>query len=321
MNQADNTINNEVNNVPVPSVDTNPVVPTEPVVVAPPEVVPVSMPEATSGVEPVMVSPEIAPLNPEVLPTTVAVSVDSTMTPTEVPTSITSNGQGYFTPPPVPLPQAGQAVNIVVTPVPIVPAVSVNPTPAPQNVGSDYKPPSKMKVFGIIFLFVLLIGFIVFLPKINDLIGEVISGNDYGTPDVITTGKLKCTATKDTSNLDISYNVTFTFTDSELKTMEYVIITKGDASMDEEELEKLQLDCETLKAGVESLEGVTIRCNSTKGEVTETQYFDLSSLNEEKLDSAFYEAGGNAPEFTYNQNIDGIEKSMNASGYSCNREK
>ena len=35
----------------------------------------------------------------------------------------------------------------------------------------------------------------------------------------------------------------------------------------------------------------------------------------EKLTSAFYEAGGIYPEYEYNQNMDDIEKNMNAVGY------
>ena len=46
-----------------------------------------------------------------------------------------------------------------------------------------------------------------------------------------------------------------------------------------------------------------------------------SEIISEKLTAAFTEAGGVMPVYEYNQEIDGIETNMKASGYTCKREK
>ena len=54
--------------------------------------------------------------------------------------------------------------------------------------------------------------------------------------------------------------------------------------------------------------------------VVETQTLNYNTLNVEKVTSAYIEAGGVYPEFKKGQDIDGIEKNMNASGYTCERK-
>ncbi len=316
MNNNDNTINNGANN----GINEGPVltpIESSPTVVEPPVLTPVN-----AGV--------VAETQPNTAPTVVEAPVltptmpgQVVVTPEPVKVENTNTGGNYLTPPPLPVPsENGHAVNFVITPVPVVPNVTVNTTPAPQPSATDnYKGPSKFKVIGMFLLFAILIGVVIFLPNITALIEKYRNGGDYETPEKITNGTLKCTASRSTSNLDLSFTIKSSFTNNELKDIEYVIITKGDASLDEKEISRLHSECLTLTSIGDKIEGVNIRCVAVSGQLTVTQNFDLSNLNSEKLDAAFYEAGGYSPEFDYNEDMDKVEKKMNSSGYSCERER
>ena len=52
----------------------------------------------------------------------------------------------------------------------------------------------------------------------------------------------------------------------------------------------------------------------------EKQSFVYADLDEEKLTAAYTEAGGTYPQYQNGQDMDSIEKNMNASGYSCERQ-
>ena len=79
--------------------------------------------------------------------------------------------------------------------------------------------------------------------------------------------------------------------------------------------------CKTLKESTSQLEGFNIRCDYSSGKLTETQVFELETIDTEKLTAAFTEAGGILPSYKYDQDIDSIETNMKASGYTCSREK
>jgi len=232
----------------------------------------------------------------------------------------------------------------VVTPsvsvTPEVPVTSVEPTMINNNVMPtqddpnaivnenlkkveiNYTPPSKAKVVLLILFFIFLVGFIIFLPEINTMVNRLKAG-DTGLEkeEDITTGKLICTLDTSTAKLDKSYYLTFNFTDSKLEKTNFVITTKGDITLDEETLNGLNDTCNQLKKNVSEISGVSVQCSYSDGKLVETQVFELKDLDSEKLDAAFTEAGGNNPEYQYGQDIDRIERGMNASGYTCKRER
>ena len=270
--------------------------------------------------------------NTNEVPTTSTVVENNTVQPTLVE----QTAPVVVTPQVVEQPQVQPVVNAPV----VEPQVVSQPTETAQinnnSVGTDpnailnenlkkveinYTPPSKLKVVLMIIFFVLILAFIIFLPNITTFINKYKSGNIEEKEEVITTGRLKCSLNTTTTNLDKDYYLVFKFTDSKLERTEFTITTKGDVTLDEETLNKLAATCKQLKENVDGMKGVTIQCNYTDGKLEEIQTFDLSVVDDEKLNSAFSESGGNNPEYKYGQDIDGIEKNMNASGYSCKREK
>lgn len=186
----------------------------------------------------------------------------------------------------------------------------------------DYTPPSKFKIFVLLVFFALIVAFIMFLPQISEYI------RNYNNPnkevpvkeEVITTGKLVCSMTSNTSELDKEYEFSFNFTDSKLKRTKYTAYTRGDSTT-EALLDEANEKCKTLKELTSELEGFNIRCDYSSGKLTETQVFELDTIDTEKLAAAFTEAGGILPSYKNDQDIDSIETNMKASGYTCSREK
>ena len=190
-----------------------------------------------------------------------------------------------------------------------------------KKVEINYTPPSKAKVVLLVLFFIVLLGFIIFLPDINTLVSKFTGGNEEPSVEKITTGRLKCSISTNTTNLDIDHDYTFRFTDNKLEKVELITTTKGDVTLDEETLNKLSNTCKQLKENVKGLKGVSIQCNYSDGKLEEIQSFELKDLDTSKLNSAFSEAGGTLPTYQYEQDIDKIEGSMNASKYECVRER
>ena len=290
-----NNENNNINNIPVtpvpstvPVTNVNPV--SEPVVAQPVQSAP-----SVELLQPVQ--PTIS-TQPVVQPTPPVVEVPSTPVVTEPVTS------------PVVQPQPQQDPNTIVN----------------ENLKKveikDYTPPSKLKVFGLLIFFALLIAFIIFLPQISSMIRIYMSGQGQETPkeEIITTGRLVCSMNSNTSDLDKEYEFVFNFTDSKLKSTKYVANTRGDSTT-ENSLDTLAEKCNNLKESTSELEGVSIKCTYTEGKLMESQSFDLATVDTEKLSAAFTEAGGILPSYKLDQDIDEIEKNMKASSYSCERQK
>ena len=103
--------------------------------------------------------------------------------------------------------------------------------------------------------------------------------------------------------------------------MQLTITTRGDVTQDEAVLDNLNQTCEQLSKNVKKINGVSVTCDYVDGKLVESQHFELSGINAEQLDSAFTEAGGTQPNYTYGQNIDSIENNMKASNYECIRTK
>lgn len=189
-----------------------------------------------------------------------------------------------------------------------------------KEVEINYTPPSKGKIFLLVVFFILLIGFVIFLPDISKMIEERKRGDIEYEEVIIRTGTLKCSMKTNTTNLDKTYDLAFQFTDSKLDSAHFSIFTKGDVSLDEEALNELNNKCKKLEEASKSLAGVTIRCTYTPGKFLEEQILSYSTIDTEKLDDAFLEAGESNPNYEYQQDIGIIERNLLASGYECERE-
>ncbi len=189
-----------------------------------------------------------------------------------------------------------------------------------KEVEINYTPPSKFKVVLLVIFFVFLIGFVIFLPDINSFIEISKENKNANTPKEITTGCLECTMKRTTDNLDINYENIFHFTDSKLNSLVITTTTRGDVDLDEQTLDEEQAKCNLLKQKANQVQGVVISCNYKEGEQEKIENFAFTDINREDLDAAYSEAGGTVVEFENEENIDLIERNMNASGYTCQRK-
>lgn len=189
-----------------------------------------------------------------------------------------------------------------------------------KKVEVNYTPPSKAKTVSMILIFVLIIGFVIFLPEITSMINIYKAKKNEEKNEVITTGRLECTLKSNTSTLDMDYLRVFNYTDSKLESADYTVTTKGDVELDEEAIKKLATQCDLLKDYTSNLEGINVSCTSSPGKLVERQSFKFANIDSEKIDAAFAEAGGTYPSFRNEQLIDEVEQSMNAAGYTCIRK-
>lgn len=180
-------------------------------------------------------------------------------------------------------------------------------------------PVSKGKYILMIVFFIFMFALVYFLPDITNFVSIKKAEKEQREAPVITTGLLTCKLDRSTDRFNISYTAQFNFSDSKLNKLTYVISTKGDAVLDSDYLDDLMNKCGLLQDQVNSLDGVKVNCNQSDNTVVETQNFTYASVNEDMVTSAYIEAGGVYPEFKNEQNIDTIEKNMNASGYTCER--
>lgn len=190
-----------------------------------------------------------------------------------------------------------------------------------KKVEINYTPPSKFKIFLLIVFFVGLIGFVIFLPDISEYM-DILMGNTEETKvEKITTGKMTCTLSSHTQNLNKDYEVVFSFTDNKLEKTVITTVTKGDISLDEETLDQLNNQCQLLSDSVKSLNGINVSCDYLNGQLTEKQSFTLNEINQEEMTAAYIEAGATNPEYQAGQDMDRIETNMNISQYECERTK
>ena len=81
--------------------------------------------------------------------------------------------------------------------------------------------------------------------------------------------------------------------------------------------------CDNLSktVGINNLTGIVIDCSYVEGDdkVVETQTFDYNTIDKGELKSAYTEAGVEYPEFELDDNINEIEKSMLAGGFTCQK--
>ena len=79
--------------------------------------------------------------------------------------------------------------------------------------------------------------------------------------------------------------------------MEYLLEIRGDANLDESELEERKKVCDQLMSSVETIKGVSVTCSLSNGLYKQKQTLVYSSINQEAATTAYTEAGGIYPDY------------------------
>lgn len=181
-----------------------------------------------------------------------------------------------------------------------------------------YKSPSKVKYIFMIFFFICLVAVIVFLPEISEFVA--IKKAEFNNEVVDTSrGILVCKLSKASGNFTVVYNGKFEYSENQLNKLTYEITTRGDAKLDNDALNKVYNDCEKLSDVVRGINGVALSCDFKNNSVVQNQVFNYEEYDEDEVTAAFTEAGGILPEFSYKEDINKVERYMNANGYTCTR--
>ena len=188
--------------------------------------------------------------------------------------------------------------------------------------GSDKKSGKKtsnLKMYLTFIFLALLILMIVFLPEINTFVHDFFNKKEAENTPSITSGHLICTLETNDSNFNYEYETDFSFKDSKLYKLTLTTKTVGDLNLDATDLSGLNASCQLLQFQTSKFDGVEVMCDLAGNTFTNTQTLDYEVLNRDEVTTAYLEAGGIYPDYKYEENIDDIEKDMNAQNYSCAR--
>ena len=212
--------------------------------------------------------------------------------------------------------------------VSVAPKVAQNPQAQNTEAGkaakaaTNVKAPKKesnFKYYMTAFLFIALILMVIFLPDISSFVSNYFAEKKAQEVPALTTGTLTCTLNTSDDRYDYYYQADFNFRDSQLYRLTYNTTIKGDQNLDAVELAEMEASCNLLKSQTANLDGITVSCSLSNGVVENEQVLSYENIDIELLTTAYLEAGGTYPNYRYQQNIDEIEKDMNASNYTCER--
>ena len=181
------------------------------------------------------------------------------------------------------------------------------------------KKESNFKYYMTAFLFIALILMVIFLPDISSFVSNYFAEKRAQEVPALTTGTLTCTLNTSDDRYDYYYQADFNFRDSQLYRLTYNTTIKGDQNLDAVELAEMEASCNLLKSQTANLDGINVSCSLSNGVVENEQVLNYENIDVELLTTAYLEAGGTYPNYRYQQNIDEIEKDMNASNYTCER--
>ena len=181
------------------------------------------------------------------------------------------------------------------------------------------KKTSNLKMYLAFIFLALLILMIVFLPEINTFVHDFFNKKEAENTPAITSGHLICTLETNDSNFNYEYETDFSFKDSKLYKLTLTTKTVGDLNLDATDLSGLNASCQLLQFQTSKFDGVEVMCDLAGNTFTNTQTLDYEILNRDEVTTAYLEAGGIYPDYKYEENIDDIEKDMNAQNYSCAR--
>ena len=212
--------------------------------------------------------------------------------------------------------------------VSVAPKVAQNPQAQNTEAGkaakaaTNVKAPKKesnFKYYMTAFLFIALILMVIFLPDISSFVSNYFAEKKAQEVPALTTGTLTCTLNTSDDRYDYYYQADFNFRDSQLYRLTYNTTIKGDQNLDAVELAEMEASCNLLKSQTANLDGINVSCSLSNGVVENEQVLSYENIDVELLTTAYLEAGGTYPNYRYQQNIDEIEKDMNASNYTCER--
>ncbi len=188
----------------------------------------------------------------------------------------------------------------------------VNITPVNDNVNNDSNESKngKFKSILLVIFFVLLFGFIMFLPQISEFFQT--GKSNYNSKEVLN-GVLVCTSEKNNDVTTTYYQMDLKFSQKKLQSSEYNVTVESE---DDSKIQSSDKECKTVREKATDIEGIDVMCTSSDNISTMIQDYNYKLIDNSKL-TKFTEAGGFYPEFKYNDDIYNIQSKMVKAGYDC----
>lgn len=197
--------------------------------------------------------------------------------------------------------------------IPISENASVsNVNSSETETSQDSKSKSSKPVL-LIIAFVLLLGTIFVLPYSQDLFDKFFTKSTTPDTNDIQAGNLICTMESEDSGNSFQYTENYSFDNSEVDTLEHVVLVQGDADY----LSERDNQCKILQQNSSSVTGVTVDCDLSGDEMRETQFFNLARFDSTSITAGFTEAGGVSPNAKKGDSYKEIQRVMEMSGYEC----
>ena len=170
------------------------------------------------------------------------------------------------------------------------------------------------KPIWLILLFVVMLVVIFVLPYSQELFGDLFKQPVEEEPIVEpTSGNLVCVSENEEDGAVYRYTETYSFANNEVDTLEHSVLIQGDGDL----LNERNTQCEQLKQASSSLDGISVSCSLSDGEMEETQIFNLLNFDPEKITPEFTEAGGVYPNGLSGEKYKEVKKTLEMSGYEC----
>ena len=185
----------------------------------------------------------------------------------------------------------------------------------------EYKQTSTFSSILLFLFFVFLVAFVYFLPEVQETVDSYLHGGREPDVEEVTTGKLVCTLQSNTVNLNRDIERVFSFENNQLKRSSFTTTIRGDVSLDEKTLDELNEQCQKIKTGVSSYEGITVQCSYDAGQLVEKETFDYEIYPYEEVSNVYLDAGASLVELEFNENIDQVMTLMRQAGFTCDKEK
>lgn len=171
----------------------------------------------------------------------------------------------------------------------------------------------------LVLLMVFLFAFVFFLPDITEYITNYM--NEKNGVNELKSGRMNCSFSNSTENIDYTYNLTFRYEKNRLKSSTSVTTNRlADSATDSNILTERENSCQLLKTFLDENDiGMTAECSVSAAVQITTQNIDYKKLDIDFISSNLAELEGFYPEYELDESVTTIENDLENSGYTCER--
>ena len=173
----------------------------------------------------------------------------------------------------------------------------------------------------LVLLLLFLFAFVFFLPEISQFITDY--KNEKTGANQLKSGRMTCTMSNETNNIDYSYQMEFTYEKNKLKNSTMTTVARlSDNATDTSILTERQNSCLALQTVLDENEiGMSADCSLSAALQRTEQVIDYKKLDLDFISTNIGEFEGFYPEYELDESVTSIENDLENSGYTCERNE